>query len=65
MGQWRWILVWIGLAWLTYPSAAEAHVGAPYPVLLEELVGPYVVSALAWIGGSLAVLIHRYRRMAL
>ena len=25
----------------------------------------YVLSALAWIGGSLAVLIHRYRRMAL
>ena len=24
-----------------------AHVGAPYPVLLEEPVGPYIVSALA------------------
>jgi hypothetical protein len=26
---------------------ARAHVGAPYPVLLEEAAGPYLVSALA------------------
>ena len=35
------------LALLAWPSAALAHVGAPYPVLLEEPVGPYLVSALA------------------
>ena len=28
-------------------QAVSAHVGAPYPVLLEEPMGPYVVSALA------------------
>jgi cytochrome c oxidase subunit 2 len=28
-------------------TAARAHVGAPYPVLLEQAVGPYIVSALA------------------
>jgi hypothetical protein len=27
--------------------ASLAHVGAPYPVLLEESAGPYLVSALA------------------
>jgi len=32
---------------LAWPSVALAHTGAPYPVLLEEPVGPYVVSALA------------------
>jgi hypothetical protein len=30
-----------------WPSTAMAHVGAPYPVLLEEEVGPYIVSVLA------------------
>lgn len=44
----RWFLgflvAWLALAW---PSPAMAHVGAPYPVLLEEPVGPYLVSALA------------------
>lgn len=34
-------------AWLLAPGSALAHVGAPYPVLMEEPVGPYVVSALA------------------
>jgi hypothetical protein len=33
--------------WAVGVPAASAHVGAPYPVLLEEPVGPYVVSALA------------------
>jgi hypothetical protein len=35
------------LVLLAWPSAALAHVGAPYPVLLEEPVGPYLASALA------------------
>jgi hypothetical protein len=35
---------WLLMVW---PSAALAHSGAPYPVLLEEQVGPYVASALA------------------
>ncbi len=35
-------------AWLLWPrGAAQAHVGAPYPVLLEQPVGSYIVSALA------------------
>jgi hypothetical protein len=33
--------------WLAIPHVALAHVGAPYPVLLEQPVGPYVASALA------------------
>lgn len=32
---------------LLAPGVARAHVGAPYPVLMEEPVGPYLVSALA------------------
>jgi hypothetical protein len=44
----RWVLVFgLLLARLAWPSSALAHVGAPYPVLLEEPVGPYVASALA------------------
>jgi hypothetical protein len=35
------------LTWLLTPAAVRAHVGAPYPVLLEEPAGPYLVSALA------------------
>lgn len=35
------------LALLAWPSMVRAHVGAPYPVLLEESVGPYIASALA------------------
>ncbi len=35
------------LAWLAFPLTARAHSGAPYPVLLEERVGPYIVSVLA------------------
>lgn len=35
------------LALLAWPGAALAHTGAPYPVLLEEPAGPYLVSALA------------------
>jgi hypothetical protein len=36
------------LVWLLWPRVvARAHVGAPYPVLLEQPLGPYVVSALA------------------
>jgi hypothetical protein len=41
-------LLWgLMLALLAWPPAVRAHVGAPYPVLLEEPVGPYVASALA------------------
>jgi hypothetical protein len=35
------------LAGLLTPPVALAHVGAPYPVLMEEPAGPYLVSALA------------------
>jgi hypothetical protein len=48
----RWTLI-VGLAvgWLAsgllVPCVVQAHVGAPYPVLMEEPVGPYLVSALA------------------
>ncbi len=35
------------LGLLALPGVARAHAGAPYPVLLEEPVGPYLVSALA------------------
>jgi hypothetical protein len=35
------------LGLLLWPGEAWAHAGAPYPVLLEEPVGPYLVSALA------------------
>jgi hypothetical protein len=33
--------------WLAGTSTAFAHAGGPYPVLLDEPVGPYLVSALA------------------
>ena len=45
----RWgvvVLVFL-VVWVNCPDGALAHVGAPYPVLLEESVGPYTVSALA------------------
>jgi hypothetical protein len=45
--RWRVLVLGILLAWLASPAPALAHVGAPYPVLLEEPVGPYVASALA------------------
>jgi hypothetical protein len=45
-GRWGIVLFLCALA-LLRPGEAEAHVGAPYPVLLEEGVGPYVVSAVA------------------
>ena len=46
--SWPRVLVYsFLLAVLAAPRPAEAHVGAPYPVLLEEKAGPYVVSALA------------------
>ena len=46
--HWHWVLMGgLLLVWLARPPVALAHVGAPYPVLLEEPVGPYVVSALA------------------
>jgi len=35
------------VAGLAYPATARAHVGAPYPVLLEEPAGPYLLSVLA------------------
>ncbi|MGD8399070.1 MAG: hypothetical protein PVG11_09455 [Anaerolineae bacterium] len=40
------LLGWLLLTALS-PAAASAHVGAPYPVLLEEPIGPYTLSALA------------------
>ena len=42
-----WLCVGLLLVMLIWPSAAMGHAGAPYPVLLEEEVGPYIVSALA------------------
>ncbi len=43
--------VGLALFWLAgellVPGVVQAHVGAPYPVLMEEPVGPYLVSALA------------------
>jgi hypothetical protein len=44
--QWflGFLVAWLAVAW---PSTAMAHVGAPYPVLLEEPLGPYTASALA------------------
>lgn len=41
------LLLWLLLAWLALPPATLAHSGGPYPVLLEEVIGPYTVSALA------------------
>jgi hypothetical protein len=44
------LLWWVGalLASLLWPGMTVlAHVGAPYPVLLEQALGSYVVSALA------------------
>ena len=48
-GKWRTLVwVWVCLAWLFWPWAVvQAHVGKPYPVLLEQPMGPYVASALA------------------
>jgi hypothetical protein len=46
----RWQLLLVGVALsigLVSPMPVQAHVGAPYPVLLEEPVGPYLASALA------------------
>jgi hypothetical protein len=43
----RLFILGLLLAWLAQPATAWAHVGAPYPVLLEEPVGPYLASALA------------------
>ena len=44
----RWLLPWVFCIWLLWPrGTVQAHVGAPYPVLLEQPVGPFVVSALA------------------
>jgi hypothetical protein len=45
--RWSLISVLLAVAGLACPPAASAHVGAPYPVLLEEAVGPYTASALA------------------
>lgn len=52
----RWVVVAIRLlltialaawGWLALARPALAHVGPPYPVLLDEPVGPYIVSSLA------------------
>ncbi len=45
--RWGWLTLGMVLALLAWPAAARAHVGAPYPVLMEEPLGPYLVSALA------------------
>ena len=46
--RWRWgVLAGLLVSWLAWPVVSRAHVGAPYPVLLEESIGPYVASALA------------------
>jgi hypothetical protein len=42
-----WLLCLLLAFWLIWSPPAMAHVGAPYPVLLEEAVGPYIISALA------------------
>jgi hypothetical protein len=42
-----YLLLCLLLCSLLAPGLAYAHVGAPYPVLLEEAAGPYLVSALA------------------
>lgn len=44
--RWWIVLLLCGLA-LLRPPAVLAHVGAPYPVLLEEEMGSYIVSVLA------------------
>jgi len=41
------LLAGLTMACLASPHVALAHVGAPYPVLLEQPVGPYIASALA------------------
>jgi hypothetical protein len=44
----RWLLICSSVVlWLAWPSTALAHECAPYPVLLEEPLGPYLASALA------------------
>jgi hypothetical protein len=45
--RWGTLVLVCFMAWLAWPGSAVAHVGAPYPVLLEEPVGPYSVSAMA------------------
>jgi hypothetical protein len=45
-GFWSLICASI-LTQLIWPIRAGAHVGAPYPVLLEEPAGSYLISALA------------------
>jgi hypothetical protein len=46
---WRRHLLLLGglLTWLLSAPTVHAHLGPPYPVLVEQPVGPYVVSALA------------------
>ena len=44
---WVLLCVLLAVARLACPPPASAHVGAPYPVLLEEAIGPYTASALA------------------
>ncbi len=52
-GRWRIIarralpFVLAVFGWLAWAWPALAHVGPPYPILLDEPVGPYVVSSLA------------------
>jgi hypothetical protein len=46
LGAWL-MIVWLLLVELIWPPAALAHAGAPYPLLVDEPVGPYRVSTLA------------------
>ncbi|RMF33282.1 MAG: hypothetical protein D6759_07205, partial [Chloroflexi bacterium] len=41
------LLLGILLLELAFPPSAQAHSGAPYPILVESPVGPYVVTVLA------------------
>ena len=41
------LLLGLLLLELAFPRSAQAHGGAPYPILLESPVGPYVVTVLA------------------
>ena len=49
MRPWRrnLLLLWCLLTWLMGAPVVHAHLGPPYPVLVEQELGPYVVSALA------------------
>lgn len=41
-----WLILLLVAGLLLWPRVTSAHVGAPYPVLVDHPVGPYVVSVL-------------------